>query len=156
VGLADFLSCAIILEEAVVASRDQAIEAIVAELAGTGGIPRHIAPEIREAIIRREELGPTGIGEGVAIPHAWHPALERAVGALAVGRRGLVFESLDRKPVHIVALVLTPAGAEGERAKTAAFDAILRKMRDSDFRCRLLQAATRDELMAILREGGAS
>jgi mannitol/fructose-specific phosphotransferase system IIA component (Ntr-type) len=153
VGLAVFLDCSIILDESVVANRDQAIEAIVTELAGLDGIPSHLAAEIRDSIIRREELGPTGIGEGVAIPHAWHPALERAVGVLAVSRRGLDFESLDRRPVHIVVLVLTPAGAEGERARTAAFDAILRKMRDGSFRRRLLQAATTDELAEILREG---
>jgi mannitol/fructose-specific phosphotransferase system IIA component (Ntr-type) len=128
----------------------------VSELATIGGFPRQIAAEIRESIIRREELGPTGIGEGVAIPHAWHPALERAVGALAVSRRGLDFESLDRRPVHIVVLVVTPVGAEGERAKTAAFDAILPKMRDGSFRRRLLQAATTDELAEILREGDLS
>jgi mannitol/fructose-specific phosphotransferase system IIA component (Ntr-type) len=156
VGLSDFLECSIILDEAVVASREQAIDAIVSELAAMGRFPPQIAAEIRDSVIRREELGPTGIGEGVAIPHAWHPALERAVGALAVSRRGLDFESLDRRPVHIVVLLLTPTGAEGERAKTAAFDAILRRMRDAGFRRRLLQAATSDELAEILREGGLS
>ena len=91
-------------------------------------------PDIQASIIRREELGPTGIGEGVAIPHAWHPTMQRTVGALAVSRRGLDFESLDRMPVYIVVLLLTPPGAAGEQAKTAAFDAVLQKMRDGSFR----------------------
>jgi mannitol/fructose-specific phosphotransferase system IIA component (Ntr-type) len=149
--LASFLDCLIILDESADVTRDQAIGVMLEGLASTGALPPEVVPDLQASIIRREELGPTGIGEGVAIPHAWHPSLERSVGALAVSRRGLDFESLDRMPVHIVVLLLTPAGAAGEQAKTAAFDIILRKMREGGFRRSVRQATTVDELSAIIR-----
>jgi PTS system nitrogen regulatory IIA component len=150
--LPDFLACPVILERSV-ATREQAVEAILMSLANSGYLPVEAVRGLKESVLEREELGPTGIGEGVAIPHAWHPAVPRVVGALAVSRRGLDFESLDRKPVDLLALILAPPGAEGDRAKSAAFDAILRKLGDADVRRRLRQAATTAELSAILHQG---
>ena len=150
-ALANLLDCLIVFDESVVTTRDQAIHAILERLASAGVVSMEAVPDIQASIIRREELGPTGIGEGVAIPHAWHPTIERSVGALAVSRRGLDFESLDRMPVYIVVLLLTPPGAAGEQAKTAAFDAVLRKMRDGSFRRNLRQASTPDELSEIIQ-----
>lgn len=150
-ALANLLDCLIVFDESVVKTRDQAIRAILERLASAGAVSIEAVPDIQASIIRREELGPTGIGEGVAIPHAWHPTIERSVGALAVSRRGLDFESLDRMPVFIVVLLLTPPGAVGEQAKTAAFDAVVRKMRDGGFRRNLRQATTPDELSEIIR-----
>lgn len=150
-GLTDHLDCLSLLCESVVATRDQAIDAMLERLAALRLIPGAIVPEIRASVLRREELGPTGIGEGVAIPHAWHPSLRRTVGALAVSRHGLDFESLDRLPVYIVVLLLTPPDQAGERAKSAMLDEVLRALRDASFRRSLRQAATEDELSAIVR-----
>ena len=67
------LECVLILDDAKVSTRDQAFDAILESLASRGVFAHDLVPELRAAIIRRDELGPTGIGEGVAIPHAWHP-----------------------------------------------------------------------------------
>lgn len=127
-------------------SRDDAIEAILLRLAEGSRIDAESVPALRAAIVMRDELGPTGIGEGVAIPHAWHPALERIVSALAVSRPGLDYPSLDGRPVHIVLLILTPPTKEFEAAKQAMFGEWLGRLRDPAFRSRLIGADGPDAL----------
>ena len=52
-----------------------------------------LAPELLESILRRDELGPTAIGEGVAIPHTWHSGLDRVLVVLGVSQRARLFQS---------------------------------------------------------------
>src|SRR5919205_878824 len=59
---------------------------------------------IVEAILKREELGSTGIGRGVAVPHTKHPSVERLVGTVGVSREGINFNSLDGEKVHLLFL----------------------------------------------------
>ena len=73
--LSNFLDCLIVLDESVVTTRDEALPAILERLASAGVVSREAVSDIHASIITREELGPTGIGEGVAIPHAWHPTI---------------------------------------------------------------------------------
>ena len=104
-------------------------------------------PTLREAIIRRDELGPTGIGEGVAIPHAWHKGLDRMVVALAISRKGVDYGSIDGEPVHIILLILTEPTAASEAAKQTTFEAWLGCLRDPAFRAGLRLADTPEELL---------
>jgi nitrogen PTS system EIIA component len=149
--LVDDLECVLILDDSKVANRDQAIDAILEQMAEAGLVPHSLVPEIRNSIMRREELGPTGIGEGVGIPHTWHRGIERTVAALAISRRGLEYESLDREPVSIVLLVLTPLAVPGGRPGSGVFQAVLRHLRDSGFRARLRQARTPGEIWEVIR-----
>jgi mannitol/fructose-specific phosphotransferase system IIA component (Ntr-type) len=105
--------------------------------------------------MRREELGPTGIGEGVAIPHTWHPAIDRTMGALVISRAGLEFEALDHQPVHVVFLLLTPAATAGAgagaSASTAVLETVLRHLKKPTVRSRLRAAANSDDLWKAIR-----
>lgn len=85
--LAESIQTVLILDDTNVTNRDQAFAAILAQMAAEGLIASSLSPELQTALIRRDELGPTGIGEGVAIPHIWHAGLDRLVAALAVSRR---------------------------------------------------------------------
>lgn len=154
--LGETLDLIMLLDDAQVKTRDQAIEAMLAGLAAAGLISTELVGELRESIALRAELGPTGIGEGVAIPHAWHRGLERMAAALAVSPGGLDYPSLDGEPVHIVLLVLTPPKAEYEPAKQEVFDVWLQHLREPTFRAILLMAASTRELQAAIRTGEAS
>ncbi|MGC8642284.1 MAG: PTS sugar transporter subunit IIA [Isosphaeraceae bacterium] len=148
--LGSSLQCVLLFDDTRVTTRDQAIESMLARLAADGFVPSQLVDELQDSIARREELGPTGIGEGVAIPHAWHRGLERMASALAVSRQGLEYPSLDGQPVHIVLLVLTPPSAEFEPAKGKLLDRWLRHLREPAFRASLTMAANEQELHATI------
>lgn len=89
-------------------SRDTTIRTMVGSLAEAGAIPDSEQESIADAIIRREQLGSTGIGRGVAIPHTKHGAVDQVVAAMAFSREGIEFSSVDDRPAHLVFLIISP------------------------------------------------
>lgn len=85
---------------------------VVAALVELLGNSRHIRPEdapsITQAILRREELGSTGIGRGYAFPHTKHEAVDKVVGIMGHVPAGIDFNSLDGKPVNRIFLLVSP------------------------------------------------
>jgi mannitol/fructose-specific phosphotransferase system IIA component (Ntr-type) len=150
-NLASCVECVLILDDPTVVDREHALRQIIDQMADAGLFPRTVASEIMASIMRREELGPTGIGEGVAIPHTWHPAIDRTLGALAISRAGLEFDALDRKPVHIIFLLLTPAAIADGRTNVDVFETVLRYLKDPTTRTQLRAATTSAELWAAVR-----
>ncbi|QEH32903.1 PTS system fructose-specific EIIABC component [Aquisphaera giovannonii] len=147
----------VLLDDRGVADRDSAFAAIVDAMAAAGAIPPALAGRAVEAMIDRAELGPTAIGEGVAIPHAWCRGLERTVAALGVSRKGLGgYESLDGEPVHLVLAILTPPERSAEAAKQALFDAWLGRLRDPAFREAVRLSGTADDVRRRLRDADAA
>ena len=88
------------------------------------------AGAILAALVRREGLGSTGIGGGVALPHARLDALRRPYGLLARLRDPLDFEAIDERPVDLVFLLLLPAANGGEPLNALA--CVARRLRDPD------------------------
>jgi len=149
--LSDSIQSVLILDDIGAENRDQAIEAILSQMSAEGLFPAPLVAELRASVIRRDELGPTGIGEGVAIPHVWHAGVDRMVAALAVSRGGLAYPSLDGEPVHIIVLILTPQGAAPEPAKQSLFESWLHHLRDPAFRAGLRLGNTVQELWETVR-----
>jgi PTS system nitrogen regulatory IIA component len=86
------------------------------------------AERICTEILKREELGSTGTGGGVAIPHARIQGLKRSFGILARLNKSIDFEAIDGRPVDLVFLLLLPANPVGEQVKALA--AVARRLRD--------------------------
>jgi PTS system nitrogen regulatory IIA component len=86
------------------------------------------AERISAEILKREELGSTGTGGGVAIPHARIQGLNRSFGILARLNKPIDFEAIDGQPVDLVFLLLLPANPVGEQLKALA--SVARKLRD--------------------------
>jgi PTS system nitrogen regulatory IIA component len=103
---------------------------------------------IFNALQSREQLGSTGIGEGIALPHARIEGLDRFFGIFARLSRPMDFESIDGVPVDLVFLLLIPA-AEQE-GQLAALAAISRQLRDKTVAAKLRKAADAAELSGIL------
>lgn len=80
--------------------------------------------------MNREQLGSTGIGRGIAIPHAKHRGLDRLVGVIASFPLGVGFDSLDGEPVRTVCLILSPAYMPGEHL--AVLGAAARRLREAN------------------------
>jgi PTS system nitrogen regulatory IIA component len=87
------------------------------------------AEEISAEILKREELGSTGTGGGVAIPHARIQGLTKAFGIFARLNKPIDFEAIDGRPVDLVFLLLLPGNPVGEQLKALA--AVARKLRDA-------------------------
>jgi nitrogen PTS system EIIA component len=87
------------------------------------------AERISTEILKREELGSTGTGGGVAIPHARIEGLKRSFGILARLNKSIDFEAIDGRPVDLVFLLLLPANPVGEQLKALA--SVARKFRDA-------------------------
>jgi nitrogen PTS system EIIA component len=109
------------------------------ELCARAGKALNRNPEpIATEILRREELGSTGLGGGIAIPHARIADLSAPFGVIARLRRPLDFDAIDGQPVDIVFLLLLPITPAGEQLNALA--AVARKLRDADI-VRELRAA---------------
>ena len=107
-----------------------------------------------EALQERENLGPTGVGHGVALPHARLAELDRVVAVFLRLDQALDFESADRQPVDLFFALLAPTNAGADHLKALAL--VSRTMRDADT-CRKLRANTdTSTLYAILTEAPAS
>lgn len=105
---------------------------------------------IVEAILKREELGSTGIGRGVAVPHTKHPSIEKLIGTVAISTHGVNFDSLDGEKVHLLFLLVSPPDRPGDHLR--ALENISRQLRDDTF-CRFLkQSKNPDDVWQLLEE----
>jgi PTS system nitrogen regulatory IIA component len=103
---------------------------------------------ILDALLNREKLGSTGLGQGFALPHATIQGLKTMFGMFAKLQRPIGFEAIDGNPVDLVFLLLLPPEASSDHV--AALAAISRRMRDPDRAARLRKADTAATLYACL------
>ncbi|MCK4245289.1 MAG: PTS sugar transporter subunit IIA, partial [Candidatus Omnitrophica bacterium] len=107
--------------------------------------------EIVKIILEREELGSTGIGQGIAVPHAKADQVKQIIIAFGLSRKGVSFESLDEEPVYLIFLVLAPIEATGMHLKALA--KIARLLKDKVFRNSLKSCKGRaKEIFQVIKE----
>jgi mannitol/fructose-specific phosphotransferase system IIA component (Ntr-type) len=149
-NFADFISRKAIRADLNAANKEGAIREIVQALAEAGDVEAGEFESIVKAILKREELGSTGIGRGVAVPHTKHPSVSRLVGTVAVSKEGVDFASLDGETVHLFFLLISPPDRPGDHLR--ALENISRQLRDETF-CRFLkQAAGPADIQVLLDE----
>ena len=105
------------------------------------------ADDIYERLIAREKLGSTAIGEGIAIPHSRLSECTDTLGALFVLQDPIDFDSIDRKPVDIVFVLLVPAEATEQHLQTLSM--LAQKFNEEDFRQSLRSAQNSEELFTL-------
>ena len=119
-------------------------------LISTGQLKNDEADSIVEAIMKREELGSTGIGKGIAVPHTKHPSVDQLVGTVGVSNEGVEFQSLDGEPVQLFFLLISPPDRPGDHLR--ALENISRQLREEMF-CRFLkQSKTAADIQQLLEE----
>jgi PTS system nitrogen regulatory IIA component len=99
---------------------------------------------ILDALQTREALGSTGVGQGIALPHARIPGLPQIFGLFVRLERPIDFDAIDKEPVDLVFLLLTPAQSSGNE-HLAALAAVARHLRDRNLAAQLRRVATRSE-----------
>ncbi|SDE66996.1 PTS sugar transporter subunit IIA [Limimaricola pyoseonensis] len=112
-----------------------------------------VPPRVVEALLDREGLGPTGVGHGVALPHARMGEVERVRGLFIRLEKPLEFDSIDRQPVDLIFCLLAPGGAGVEHLKALAL--VSRTLRDAGTCAKLRANSDPATLHAILTEGQA-
>lgn len=147
---ADFICREAIRSELDAGDKEGAIREMVQSLLDAGRIGADEYEGIVKAILKREELGSTGIGRGVAVPHTKHASVEQLIGTVAVSAEGVDFASLDGETVHLFFLLISPPDRPGDHLR--ALENISRQLRDETF-CRFLkQAKNRKDVEQLLDE----
>jgi len=146
----DFVATDAIRSHVTASTKEGVIREMAQALVDAGRIAAGDLESIVKAIMKREDLGSTGIGRGVAVPHTKHPSVSRLVGTVAVSPEGIEFESLDGEPVQLLFLLVSPPDRPGDHLR--ALENISRQLRDDAF-CRTLKAAKGPvEIQALLEE----
>jgi PTS system nitrogen regulatory IIA component len=148
--ITDFLSSADIVIDVRASDKARLLRQLSAQAASGLGLD---PDEVSNLIIKREELGSTGVGNGVALPHARFPGLKAAFGLLARLRHGIDFEAIDDQPVDIVFLLLLPETGDG--AQLNALASVARALRDPDALRRLRRASDAEAVYRAIADPSA-
>ena len=147
---ADFVSREAIRADITADDKEGVIREMVQALLDASKVAENEYESIVKAIMKREELGSTGIGRGVAVPHTKHPSIDRLVGTVAVSAEGVDFDSLDGEKVHLFFLLISPPDRTGDHLR--ALENVSRQLRDETF-CRFLkQARSPVDILQLLDE----
>jgi mannitol/fructose-specific phosphotransferase system IIA component (Ntr-type) len=149
--MSDFVVRDAIVPELTGTTKEGVIRELVESLRSAGFFKGQDPEDIVRAILKREQIASTGIGRGVAIPHAKHNSADRLIGTVALSTQGVKFESLDGEPVHIFVLLISPQDRPGDHLR--ALENISRSLRDDAFVRLLRQATTRERIWNILEQG---
>ncbi|MCK4602609.1 MAG: PTS sugar transporter subunit IIA, partial [Phycisphaerae bacterium] len=105
--LLDIMVTDAIIPELQAKKRDESITELVGALAAAGAITKKNINEITEAVLARESRATTGIGKGIALPHAKLKGIKKPVGTIGRSSSGIDYAALDSKPVYSVILLLS-------------------------------------------------
>ncbi len=148
--LSDFVVREAILVDLQATGKEAAIREIVGSLQVAGRIAEADTEGVIRAILGREELGSTGIGQGVAVPHTRHPTVDQLIGTVALSKKGVDFAALDGESVDIFFLLVSPPNRPGEHLR--ALENISRHLKDERFVSFLRQAKTLQQIIDLLDE----
>jgi len=148
--MSDFVVREAIIPELTATTKEGVIREMVEGLRAAGFFKGGEPDDIVKAILKREQLGSTGIGRGVAIPHTKHNSVERLIGTVAISKQGVAFDSVDGEPVYVLVLLVSPQDRPGDHLR--ALENVARSMREDGFVRSLRQATTREQIWSLLDE----
>jgi nitrogen PTS system EIIA component len=148
--LSDIVITDAIVPQMKATNRQEAIAELVDALAEAGAISKKSCTEITKAIIARESQATTGIGKGVALPHAKIKGIKKPIATFGGSPDGLDFTSLDSKPVYSVILMLSSPDNPDEHLQ--AMETIFRHVQRDMFRKFLQQAETKEAMIDLIHE----
>ena len=144
----DFLNPKAICPELKATTKEGVIRELSALLAKAGVMKDDKA--LTKALLDREALGSTGIGQGVGIPHGKCPQVKQLVSAFGISKKGVDFNALDGEPVYIFFLLLAPEDSAGPHLKALA--RISRLLKDKYVRDSLIKSPDEKEMLRFLKE----
>lgn len=146
--MSDFVVREAIVPDLKAGSKEAVIREMVGSLCESGYFKGGQLEDIVKAVLKREQLGSTGIGRAVAIPHSKHASVDRLIGTVAISRGGVAFDSLDGELVHVFVLLISPQDRPGDHLK--ALENVSKSLRDDGFVRSLRQATSRESIWELL------
>jgi PTS system nitrogen regulatory IIA component len=143
--ISDFLSLADVMVDIRASDKRQLLQELARKAASRLNIP---ADPVAAELLKREELGSTGTGGGIAIPHARIKAVTKSFGIMARLREPIEFDAIDSEPVDLIFLLLLPTTADGEQLD--ALSSIARRLRASEILVQLRGAKNAAELYSAI------
>jgi nitrogen PTS system EIIA component len=144
----DFLHPSAVVVDLNATNKKGALEELVTLLARDGKVKD--TKSTVDILMEREKLGSTGIGQGIAIPHAKTDQAGQITAAFGLSRKGVQFEALDGEPVFIFFLLVAPPDAAGLHLKALA--RISRLLKDKFFRQALRDVKDPAEVLKIIKD----
>jgi nitrogen PTS system EIIA component len=120
---------------------------LVAPVARLSGVSHE---DLLRVLMERERLGSTGIGGGIGIPHGKCEQLSSLMLGIGISKRGVAFDTMDRRPAHIFFLLLAPENSAGLHLELLAH--VSRLLKSEAFKSTLMQAETPEEIFEAIRE----
>lgn len=137
-------------ESTIVDLQGESKEDIIAELVNSLVVGDSITDrdQVLQAVLDREKIMSTGIGDGIAIPHGKSAAVTELVAAMGTQRRGVDFDALDGEPAFVFFLLVSPANVSGPHIKALA--RISRLLKNDAFKKKLIEANSAEEIIATI------
>ncbi len=152
--MSDFVVREAIVPDLKATTKEGVIREMVDGLRAAGYFKNGEPEDIVKAIIKREQLGSTGIGHHVAIPHTKHACVDRLIGVVAISKAGVAFDSLDGEPVNVFVMLISPQDQPGPHLR--ALESVSRNLRDTGFVRSLCAATTAGGIWDLLSESDHS
>jgi fructose-specific phosphotransferase system IIA component len=146
----EFLSKKAIIADIASTKKEDVIRELIDALVNAEEIEKKHRNKLIDALMAREALGSTAIGQGVAIPHAKSDVVDNLVAAFGVSKKGVDFDSLDGEPAYIFFLLLAPQDSAGPHLKALA--RISRLLKDKYFRDSLRSSTDEKGIMKIITQ----
>ena len=146
--ITDILKKEYIIEDLVSSDKESTLDELSSFLKDKGMVSNK--ETLQSALMEREALGSTGIGENVAIPHAKISAIDQIITVFGRSIKGIEFDSLDKKPVHFIYLVLAPMNSSGQHLKVLA--RISRLLKNKSLRESIISATEANQIYAIIAD----
>jgi fructose-specific phosphotransferase system IIA component len=138
----DFLAKKSIITDLKSSKKEDVIKEMVDSLINAGDIEKRHRAKLIDALMSRESLGSTAIGQGIAIPHAKCDCVNKLIAGFALSKKGVDFDSLDGELAYIFFLLVAPQDSAGPHLKALA--RISRLLKDKYFRD-TLRSCTEDK-----------
>ena len=131
-------------------TKSDVLRELVQALVGAGDVSATQSGHVFKALVKREELGSTGIGKGIGVPHARHGSVSRPMVVFGRSTAGVEFNSIDGQKVHLVFLLVSPPEAGDQHVQ--ALTRISMLVKDEDM-CRFLrQADAQQDIVQLFEE----
>ena len=148
--IAKLIDAAALIGELEAKTKAAALEELLVAAQAAGAVPASAAKALGKRLADREAIGSTGLGNGVAVPHVKGDEVRRVTLVLARCRKGLEWQAIDGRPVHVLFLLVSPSDEPEVHLQCLRWIAGL--ARNSDFRRFLLDAADPAAMRELLRE----
>jgi fructose PTS system EIIBC or EIIC component len=152
VKITDLLTEETIVLEVKARTKEEIIDELAQTLEQAGVL--HDLKAFKEAVLLREAQSTTGIGDGIAIPHAKTSAVARPAVAFGRSNPGIDYDALDGKPSHLFFMIAAPDGADHTHLEALA--RLSSMLMDAAFRSRVESASTKEELLSVIKEKEAA